>query len=110
MEFKSPHAGHRSRLKKQVEQYGLDSLPDERILEYMLFFSIPYKDTLPISKALLERFGSLENVFKAPPEELKKIKNMTNDAATMLSTLPAIYGLHHGISDQRNDMVLATTS
>ena len=87
------HSGHRERLRATIQEKGLDALPPERVLEYFLFFGIPYKDTLPIAKELLARFGSFEKVLSASPEELKKTKGMTNNAAMLLSTLPESYGL-----------------
>lgn len=87
------HAGHRARLRKAIQEKGIESFPDEQVLEYFLFFGIPYKDTLPIAKELLSRFGSFKEVVKASPEELQKVKNMTTNAAMLLTTLPSVYGL-----------------
>ena len=88
------HAGHRARLRKAIQEKGIESFPDVQVLEYFLFFGIPYKDTLPIAKELLNRFGSFREVIKAPPEELIKVKNMTSNAAMLLTTLPSVYGLN----------------
>ena len=79
-------------MRKAIQEKGIEAFPDERVLEYFLFFGIPYKDTLPIAKELLSRFGSFREVIKAPPEELMKVKNMTNNAAMLLTTLPSVYG------------------
>lgn len=88
------HAGHRARLRKAIQEKGIESFPDEQVLEYFLFFGIPYKDTLPIAKELIARFGSFKEVVNTPPEELKKVKNMTGNAAMLLTTLPSVYGMN----------------
>lgn len=58
--------GHRDRLRNRFESAGPDALADYELLELLLFRSIPRKDTKPIAKALLERFGSLAAVLGAP--------------------------------------------
>jgi len=58
------------------------------VLELLLFFGIPQRDTNPIAHELLNTFGSFSDVLDAPYEELVKIKGMTQNAATLLKLLP----------------------
>ena len=48
----------------------------------MLFNAIPRRDTKPVAKRLIERFGSFAEVVNAPPERLKEVKGV-GDAAIM---------------------------
>ena len=48
----------------------------------MLFSAIPRRDTKPVAKRLIERFGSFAEVINAPPERLKEVKGV-GDAAIM---------------------------
>ncbi len=84
------HRGHRKRLKKQYMDVGLDHFPEHVILELLLFFAIPYKDTNVIAHELINKFGSLSAVFDADIESLKSVKNMTENAAILLKLLPDI--------------------
>ncbi len=59
------HSGHRERLRERAAKGGIDALPDYELLELLLFRSIPYKDTKPLAKDLLARFGSLEGIGAA---------------------------------------------
>ena len=68
----SIHAGHRQRLKERFQNSGLDNFTDIQVLELLLFYAIPVKDTNPIAHALLDHFGSLSQVLEADVEELKK--------------------------------------
>ena len=43
------HKDHRSRLKNQFIENGIDTLTDIQKLELLLFYSIPQKDTNPIA-------------------------------------------------------------
>ncbi len=59
------HSGHRERLRERAAKGGIDALPDYELLELLLFRSIPYRDTKPLAKDLLSRFGSLEGIGAA---------------------------------------------
>lgn len=65
------HSGHRERLRERAAKGGLDALPDYELLELLLFRSIPYKDTKPLAKDLLARFGSLEGIGAASHEAIE---------------------------------------
>jgi len=65
------HSGHRDRLRERAAKGGLDALPDYELLELLLFRSIPYKDTKPLAKDLLARFGSLEGIGAASHEAIE---------------------------------------
>ncbi len=80
----SIHKGHRERLKQRFLEEGLDNFTDIQALELLLFYAIPQKDTNPLAHALLEHFGSLSQVLEANPEELKKVKGISDHAATLL--------------------------
>ena len=62
---KHPHGGHLARLKERFLREGLGGFEKHNILELLLFFGIPQRDTNPIAHALLKRFGSLSGVFEA---------------------------------------------
>lgn len=64
------HSGHRERLRERAAKGGIDALPDYELLEMLLFRSIPYKDTKPLAKDLLARFGSLEGIGAASHEAI----------------------------------------
>jgi DNA repair protein RadC len=68
-----PHYhGHRARLRERVLKAGIESLPDYELLELMLFYAIERIDTKPLAKRLLERFGTLGDIFAAEPEQLRE--------------------------------------
>ena len=78
------HEGHRQRLKNRFLTEGLDHFEEVQVLELLLFYCIPQKDTNPIAHALLDRFGSLAQVLEAPPSELKKVPGVKDAVATYL--------------------------
>lgn len=86
----SIHDGHRQRLKNRFCAEGLDHFDEHQVLELLLYYVIPRKDTNPIAHALLERFGSLAQVLEAQPEELAKVPGMGDSAATFLALITAV--------------------
>ena len=68
---KPRHSGHRDRLRERAAKGGIEALPDYELLEMLLFRSIPYKDTKPLAKDLLARFGSLEGIGAASHEAIE---------------------------------------
>ena len=61
----SLHEGHRRRLKERFLKDGLDGFEDHNVLELLLFYAIPQRDTNELAHQLLKRFGSLSGVFNA---------------------------------------------
>ena len=84
-------AEHRRRVKDKFLANGfLEGTPPHEILEFLLFYSISRKDTKIIAKRLLEKFGSLSNVFNAPIEELEKVEGMGEHSAILIKLIPEI--------------------
>ena len=82
------HKGHRQRMRREmIEQDSLDQMSEHRLLEVLLFYGIPRRDTNPIAHELLKKFGTLTAVFEAEVEELKSVKGMTENAATLIKTI-----------------------
>ena len=82
------HDGHRERMKKKLLEQGLDVFDDHNVLELLLFYSMPRKDTNPLAHELLNSFGSLEAVFEAPAEELSKITGIGENTVALLKLIP----------------------
>ena len=65
---KDHRIGHRSRLRERFRKAGREALADYELLELLLTFAIPRKDTKPAAKRLIERFGSFAAVMDQPRE------------------------------------------
>ena len=68
--------GHRDRLRQRFREGGAAAMPDYELLELVLFRALPRKDTKPLARVLLDRFGDFNGVLSAPPERLADIKGV----------------------------------
>lgn len=85
----SMHDGHRQRLRRRFMEEGLDHFDKYRVLELLLFYCIPRKNTNEIAHNLLERFGTVAQVMEAPVEELQKVEGIGESAAVFLAFINA---------------------
>jgi DNA repair protein RadC len=90
MSDNKPHFhGHRQRLRERFMANGGDGMPDYEILELLLALAIPRTDVKPLSKALLDRFGSLGEVLSASPRALGEVKGVGEAAIAALKVVRA---------------------
>ena len=82
--------GHRDRLRARYREHGDAALADYEILEMLLFRLIPRKDTKPIAKALISRFGTLAGVFGAPIALLQEVNGIGEAVALDLKLISTI--------------------
>ena len=85
------HKGHRERLRKKFLEFGPEALTEHELLEMLLFYSIPRKNTNEIAHRLLNEFGSIEAVITAPHKLLMKIDGVSSSTVVFLSLLSHVY-------------------
>lgn len=85
MAEKNIHSGHRKRVKANVIKNGFSQLEEHKLLELMLFYSIPREDTNVLAHKLINHFGSFEEVFKADIEQLRRVDGIGDNTAVMLA-------------------------
>jgi len=81
--------GHRSRMRDRLLTAGPDSLADHEMLEMILFLALPRRDTKPIARALLARFGTFSNVIAAPLSDLLHIDGLGEAGAAAVKVVQA---------------------
>jgi len=79
--------GHRERIKEKFLKNGIDGFAEYEILELLLTYCIPRKDTKPIAKELLNKFKSLDNVFKADFDKLSAIDGLGKNSIVFLKLI-----------------------
>lgn len=86
------HTGHRKRVKTEFLARGLEGWSEHRVLELLLFYALPQGDVNALAHELIDRFGSLAGVLDASPDELCKMKGISEHTAVLLRLVPALSG------------------
>jgi len=82
-------AGHRARLRQRLAEGGPDALLDHELVEYLLALAIPRRDTKPLAKQLIARFGSFGALLTADWRELAQIKELSETSIAALKIAQA---------------------
>jgi DNA repair protein RadC len=86
----SIHTGHRARFRKRYRTEGLEAFAEHEVLEFLLYYCYPQRNTNDIAHHMLKEFGSLHNLFEADVETLMARLGCSENIAVMLSLMPAI--------------------
>ena len=86
----SVHDGHRERLRKRFLKEGLDNFQPHEILELILFYSIPRRNTSELAHNLINHFGSFSAVLDAPVEALTQVNGISTQSAVLISMLSQV--------------------
>lgn len=70
------NVGHRARTRERLVSSKVGSLKDYELMEILLCMAIPVKDTKPLAKMLIEKYGSFAKVITADKDELLTIKGV----------------------------------
>ncbi len=87
----SAHAGHRERMRKRFREQGIDAFEDHEVLEILLYFAVPQKNTNELAHLLLHTFGSLADVLNAPEEELSRVPGVGESTVMLLKFVPQLF-------------------
>lgn len=98
---KNLHEGHRKRMKQQFLVGGIDQFQPHQVLEMLLFYAIPQKDTNPLAHRLLDTFGDLPSVLEADVEDLCRVDGVSIHVATMLNFCGQLLSRYHKEKGER---------
>lgn len=104
---KPSYLGHRDRLREKFATNGLEGFLDHEILELLLTYVIPRKDTKPIAWRLLKRFGSVAGVLDAEAEELQTIEGVGENSATFIKLIRSVFR-HYSLDEVKEKVTIRT--
>ena len=84
------HKYHRERIKSRFLAEGLDNFDAHNVLELLLFYSIPQKDTNDLSHKLIKKFGCLSAVFDASFDDLLTVDGIGEHSAVLIKLIPEL--------------------
>ena len=90
----SPHKGHRNRVRERISAEGLVNFQPHEILEFLLFHTVPQKDTNLLAHRLIDTFGSFRQVLDASAEDLMSKGKVSLNTALFLSSLTDVFAYY----------------
>ena len=79
--------GHRLRMRQRLQQMEVDEVRSQDLMEYMLYYALPRRDTKQQAHDLLEHFGSVEAVLNADVKALTAVKGIGARTAAWLASV-----------------------
>lgn len=101
------HDGHRERMRKRFRETGsFDGFSEHEIIEMLLFYTHPRRNTNEIAHELMNRFGSIAGIIEADYDELVKVKYITDGAATLFKMIPKFLPIYY--NSKNNGLIYNT--
>ncbi|MBK1660734.1 DNA repair protein RadC [Paracraurococcus ruber] len=76
-------------MRQKLLTGGPDAVLDHELVEMVLFLALPRRDTKPIARTLIARFGSFANAIAAPPIELRGVQGLGDAGVAALKIIHA---------------------
>lgn len=102
------HEGHRERLRARFLRDGLDDFEPHNVLELLLFYAIPRRDTNELAHRLIQAFGSVAGVLDASYEELIRIDGISANSACLLKLMTPLFRYYN--TDKTDRRYIASTT
>lgn len=81
----NPNEGHRKRLRERYKKGGMEAMSPHEIIELLLYYAIPRRDTNKLAHRIMQEFGTLHAVFEADVMEIQRRCGLSENTATLLS-------------------------
>ena len=85
------HNNHRERMRERFRRNGTDGFQEHELLEMLLYFVIPRRNTNDIAHELLDRFGSISGVLSADERSLAKVSGIGETVSGKIRFLGEFY-------------------
>ena len=93
------HEGHRERMREKFIRHGDRIFASYELLEMLLYYALPQGDTNPIAKCLIQKFGSLDAVFRASREQLMELSGVGERVADFILSVASVTDISRTTSE-----------
>lgn len=97
--------GHRERIREKYIKNGIKAFQEYEILELLLTYAIPRKDTKELAKNLLKKFGNIENLLKANEEDLLNVEGIGPSSISFLKLIGELPNLLYENTLRSSDII-----
>jgi DNA repair protein RadC len=86
------HRGHRKKMRQRfITSDNLDGFADHEVLELLLYYAYPMRDTNELAHRFIDSYGSLYNLMNDAPENIMERLKVTENVAVLISLIPKLY-------------------
>ncbi len=85
------HQNHRRRMRDRLKKTNGKGFAHHELLEMLLYYSVPRRDTNEMAHRLIDKFGSLGVLFDANQDEIAKIEGISENTASLIKLVKAIH-------------------
>ncbi len=89
------HSGHRKRMRNRFLETGFNGFEPHQVIEMLLFYTCPRKDTNELAHRLINRFGSIASILDADVSELVAVSGITENTAVLFKIITKILPLYY---------------
>ena len=105
-----PHyQGHRARLKEKFIHSGIAAFHDYEVVEILLAYAVPRKDTKALAKDLLKTFGGIKGLLDADISALTGISGIGPHAAVLIRLIKELSALYLKEKAKEKTQISCTT-
>ncbi len=97
--------GHRERHRSKYVEHGLKVFKDHEILELILFYCFPRRDTNKLAHKMIREFGDIITLFETEPVEIARRCEITENAAVLVSLIPEISKFYYHRKMEAKDCI-----
>lgn len=85
------YIGHRQRVKERYMSEGtLSRFTDVQVLEMLLFYALPRRDTKETAQRMIKAFGSFKELLLAKPAEISRRAGVSLNTAVLVAMVGSI--------------------
>lgn len=107
-EVKKLHEKHRDRVRNRfIRERSLENFEEHQVLELLLFYAVPRRDTNELAHRLINEYGSLYNLMNASPESIEKRCKVSKNTAVLISMIPSLTRKFLTSGNKELDQILA---
>lgn len=85
------HANHRKRMRERFINSEAESFSDHELLEMLLFYPIPRKNTNDMAHSLIDEAGCLGDIFSNDADKMRKLKCVGKITVEFLESVAQLF-------------------
>ena len=97
------HEGHRMRMKNKFLESRFRSFETHEILEFLLHFVIPRRDTNAVAHKLINTFDGFSPIFDAEMKSIERVNGLGENSAIFIKTMYALMNIYENEKREQNE-------